>query len=157
MAVHADGRAGACQRAADWTQKFIVAGYIVLLLILSLRCCWSTNTGLYQRRQNDDLQPIGVCRRQGTFKLRTHNVIKEGNFQLFKTTNHAKVLWDPRSKPKGLLMGHLNISKIKYHLNSVASKTEQLEQLLTNSNLDLLVGNMVDRIINKHRILGFRI
>ncbi len=34
-------------------------------------------------------------------------------------------------KTKGLLMGHLNI-------RSVASKTEQLEQLLTNSNIDLL-------------------
>ncbi len=77
----------------------------------------------------DNARPFGVNRLQGTFKLRAHNETK--GFHLFKTANHEKLLWDSRSKPKGLLMGHLNI-------RSVASKTEQLEQLLTNSNFDLL-------------------
>ena len=50
---------------------------------------------------------------------------------MFQTVNHAIVLWDPKIKPKGIYGGHLNI-------RSVVSKTEQLEQLLTNSNLDYL-------------------
>ncbi len=71
----------------------------------------------------------GLNKLQGTLKLGAHNEIKD--FHLFKTANHEKLLWDSCSKPKGLLMGNLNI-------RSVASKTEQLEQLLTNSNFVLL-------------------
>lgn len=56
---------------------------------------------------------------------------KQRNFLLFQTTNHAKVLWVPRAKPKGLLGGHLNIRR-------VASKTDQLEKLLMDSNQDFL-------------------
>lgn len=74
----------------------------------------------------DDAQPFGVDRLQGTFKLCANNEKKD--FRLFKTANHEKLEWDLRSKPKGYLMGHLN-------LRSVASKIDQLEQLLTNSEL----------------------
>lgn len=48
-----------------------------------------------------------------------------------QTLNHAKLIWDPRSKTKGLLGGHLNI-------RSIVSKSNQLEHLLSHSNLDFL-------------------
>ena len=41
------------------------------------------------------------------------------------------MLWDPRSKPRGLLGGHINI-------RSLVSKSDQIEHLLNNSNLDFL-------------------
>lgn len=50
---------------------------------------------------------------------------------MFQTVNHAKVLWNPKIKPGGIFGGHLNI-------RSILSKTEQLEQLLSDSNLDYL-------------------
>ncbi|KAK0142318.1 putative RNA-directed DNA polymerase from transposon X-element [Merluccius polli] len=50
---------------------------------------------------------------------------------IFKTLNHAKIVWDPKSKPTGLLGGHLNI-------RSAVSKQSQLEHLLSDSNLDFL-------------------
>lgn len=56
---------------------------------------------------------------------------KQQRYRLFQTVNHAKVLWDPEVKPKGVFGGHLNI-------RSAVSKSEQLEQLLTHSNLDFL-------------------
>jgi len=52
-------------------------------------------------------------------------------YQTFQTVNHAKVVWDPKRKPRGLLGAHLNI-------RSIISKTEQLTHLLANSNLDFL-------------------
>lgn len=58
-------------------------------------------------------------------------LIKQQRTKLFQTVNHANVLWNPKSKPKGIFGGHLNI-------RSVVSKTEQLEHLLTDSNLDYL-------------------
>lgn len=53
---------------------------------------------------------------------------KQTALRLFQTVNHAKILWDPKVKPKGILCGHLKI-------RSVVSKTEHL---LTDSNLDFL-------------------
>jgi len=50
--------------------------------------------------------------------------------RIFQTANHAKVLWDPKVKPRGLFGGHLNI-------RSVVAKSE-LSHLLSNSNLDFL-------------------
>lgn len=50
---------------------------------------------------------------------------------LLHTLNHAKVIWDAKSKPKGLLGGHLNV-------RSISSKTDQVEKLLTDSNLDFI-------------------
>ena len=58
-------------------------------------------------------------------------VAKQQKYRLFQTVNHAKVLWDPKVKPKGVFGGHLNI-------RSAVPKSEQLEQLLTYSNLDFL-------------------
>lgn len=49
----------------------------------------------------------------------------------FQTLNHAKVIWDSRSKPKGLLGRHLNI-------RSIASKIDHVDKLLTDSNLDFI-------------------
>lgn len=45
--------------------------------------------------------------------------------------NHAKVVWGPNVKPKVIFGGHLNV-------RSLTSKTEQIEKLLTGSNLDYL-------------------
>lgn len=36
-------------------------------------------------------------------------VTKQQRYRLFQTVNHAKVLWDPKVKPKGVFGGHLNI------------------------------------------------
>lgn len=62
----------------------------------------------------------------------SQNVLtKQQATKMFQIVNHAKVLWDPLIKPKGLFGGHLNI-------RSLVSKYEQIEQLLTNSNLHYL-------------------
>lgn len=49
----------------------------------------------------------------------------------FKTVNNARVMWDPKTKPKGLLGGHLNI-------RSFIPKSDQIKHLLADSNLDFL-------------------
>lgn len=49
----------------------------------------------------------------------------------FQTLINAKIFWDSRLKPKGLLLGHINIRRI-------ANKTEQMEHLLSESNIDIL-------------------
>lgn len=49
----------------------------------------------------------------------------------FKTVNQSKVIWDPQSKPRGLLGGRLNI-------RSVISEIDQINHILTDSNLDFL-------------------
>lgn len=51
--------------------------------------------------------------------------------KMFQTVNPAKVLWDQNAKPKGLFGVHRNI-------RSLVSKSEQIEELLTNSSLDYL-------------------
>ena len=62
---------------------------------------------------------------------------------MFQTVNHAIVLWDPKIKPKGIYGGHLNI-------RSVVSKTEQLEQLLTNSILkDIAKKFQLTQMVNR--------
>ena len=61
----------------------------------------------------------------------TSTSLKQQQMKLFQTVNHASVLWDAKSKPKGIFGGHLNI-------RSIISKTEQLEHLLTDSNIDYL-------------------
>ncbi len=58
-------------------------------------------------------------------------VIKQRASYLFQTVNHAKVIWDPKLKPRGLFGGHLNA-------RSVVSKSVQLIHLLSSSNLDFL-------------------
>lgn len=56
---------------------------------------------------------------------------KQQKMFFFQTLNKAKVVWDFRSRPKGLLFGHINI-------RSIVNKTEQIEHLLSNSNIDML-------------------
>lgn len=58
-------------------------------------------------------------------------VTKHFNIGLFQTVQHSKMIWDPCAKPRGLIGGHLNIC-------SVRAKTDQLENLFTDSNLDFL-------------------
>lgn len=63
--------------------------------------------------------------------MQTLVVSKQRQMKLFQTVNHASVLWNPLTKPKGIFGGHINI-------RSVMSKTEQLEHLLLGSNLHYL-------------------
>ena len=56
---------------------------------------------------------------------------KQRQFRFFQTVNHAKVIWDSKTKPKGIVGGHLNI-------RSIISKQDQVQHLLTDSNLDYL-------------------
>lgn len=58
-------------------------------------------------------------------------LIKQRTSLFFQTVNHAKVIWDPKLKPKGLFGGHLNV-------RSAVAKTDQVKHLLMNSNLDYL-------------------
>ncbi|XP_048064764.1 taste receptor type 1 member 1-like [Megalobrama amblycephala] len=51
--------------------------------------------------------------------------------QHFQTVNHARVLWDVKRKPKGILGGQLNI-------RSLIPKRDQVSALLLDSNLDYL-------------------
>ncbi len=40
------------------------------------------------------------------------NHAAQKQFKLFQTVNHARVIWDSKLKPKGILRGHLNIQSI---------------------------------------------
>ena len=41
---------------------------------------------------------------------------KQRQFRFFQTVNHAKVIWDSKTKPKGIVGGHLNIqNKIRFN------------------------------------------
>jgi len=51
--------------------------------------------------------------------------------RLFQTVNHARIIWNSESKPKGILGGHIN-------LRSKLPKIGQIHNLLTDSNLDFL-------------------
>lgn len=65
-------------------------------------------------------------------KLKTLNptIKKHKKMNFFQTLNNAKVIWDPRSKPKGILIGHINIC-------SIGPKKEQIDHLLGESNIDI--------------------
>ena len=84
-----------------------------------------------------DLQPpAGTLAKPGNTVQHRHScgnmvVTKHFSISLFQTVQQSKIIWDPRAKPKGLLGGHLNICSVK-------AKTEQLEKLFTDSNLDFL-------------------
>lgn len=69
--------------------------------------------------------------RPPTLTTQTTSYLKQQQMKLFQTVNHASVLWDAKTKPKGIFGGHLNV-------RSIISKTEQLEHLLTDSNIDYL-------------------
>ncbi len=51
--------------------------------------------------------------------------------EIFRTLNHARLVWDHQLKPKELLCGHINI-------RSLTPKREQIEHLLCDSNIDIL-------------------
>ena len=58
-------------------------------------------------------------------------IAKNRKWEVFQTVNHSRIVWDPKAKTKGLLGGHLNI-------RSILSKSEQIQHLLLDSNLDFL-------------------
>lgn len=63
-------------------------------------------------------------------KLTTNRaVVKNRKWNVFRSVNNSKILWDPSIKPKGLFGGHLNV-------RSLMSKNEQIRHLLMDSNLD---------------------
>lgn len=64
-------------------------------------------------------------------KMINPGIAKNRKWAFFHTVNHSKIIWDPKTKPKGILGRHLNI-------RSILSKTEQINHLLLNSNLDYL-------------------
>lgn len=66
-----------------------------------------------------------------TRKLINPAITKKRDWSIFQTVNNARVVWDPKAKPKGLLGGHLNIHSIK-------SKSDQIQHLLNESNLHFL-------------------
>ena len=84
-----------------------------------------------------DLQPpAGILSDQGNSNQPGHSsrnpaFTNHCNTVLFQTVQHSKIIRDPHAKPKGLLWGNLNICSVK-------AKTEQLQPLFTDSNLDFL-------------------
>lgn len=44
--------------------------------------------------------------------LQAHALTKQRQNLFFQTVNHAKVVWDPTVKPKGIFGGHLNIQSL---------------------------------------------
>lgn len=59
------------------------------------------------------------------------DISKNRKWDVFRTVNHSRTVWDPKAKPRGILGGHLNIRSIKI-------KSLQVQHLLTDSNLDFL-------------------
>lgn len=57
--------------------------------------------------------------------------LKQKELKIFQTVNHAQIIWNPQTKPKGILGGHINI-------RSILPKIDQINRLLTDSNLDYL-------------------
>lgn len=68
---------------------------------------------------------------KSTRKLINPAIMKNRKWKVFQTVNNSRIIWDPRAKSRGLLGGHLNIQSIK-------SKSDQIQHLLTDSNLDFL-------------------
>ena len=58
-------------------------------------------------------------------------IIKNKKWTFFQCLNNARIFWDPKAKPKGLLGGHLNIC-------SLLPKNDQIKHLLLESNIDYL-------------------
>ena len=89
--------------------------------------------------------PIAKCNINSNKKLRVARGLRDVNgkqiinqaitkhrkWKVFQTVNHSRIIWDPKVKPKGLFGGHLNI-------RSIVSKSDQIQHLLMESNLDFL-------------------
>lgn len=86
--------------------------------------CGTITTNLYESR-------IPMVADNVNRKLLNPGIAKNRKRNVFQTVNHSRTVWDPEAKPKGLLCGHLNI-------RSILSKSEQIEHLLLDSNLDFL-------------------
>lgn len=63
--------------------------------------------------------------------MQSQAIIKQRQYLFFQTVNHAKIIWDPTVKPKGILGGHLNI-------RSLHPKCDEIRILLIGSNIDYL-------------------
>lgn len=71
-----------------------------------------------------------------TYQLRAvtdecRSTMKQKEHRFFQTVNHAKIVWNNKSKLRGILGGHLNI-------RSLMPKLDQVHILLTESNLDYI-------------------
>nr|XP_055025620.1 uncharacterized protein LOC129415608 [Misgurnus anguillicaudatus] len=78
---------------------------------------------------NSDLLGSQTCKHR---KWSTNPaVVKNRKWNVFQTVNHSKIIWDSKLKPNGLFGGHINI-------RSLVSKFEQIQFILTKSNLDFL-------------------
>lgn len=72
-----------------------------------------------------------TCTTKAKKHLLNPAIKKLKTWRFIQSVNNARVVWDPRAKPKGLLGGHLNI-------RSITPKSDQIKQLLLESNLDYL-------------------
>ncbi len=110
----------------------------------TFHCCWlgkrwSTKnfsrvlTGSPNKTQNSvfNVSNIVVSKLERKITGLNPAIKKLRKLNFFQTVNNARVLWDPRAKPKGLLGGHLNI-------HSIIPKSDQIKHLLAKSNLDFL-------------------
>lgn len=82
----------------------------------------SVTRDVYQQRQS----PVRANRH-----LTNRATLKQRHLKLFKTVSHAQIIWNSETKPKGILGGHINI-------RSILPKIDQIQNLLTDSNLDFL-------------------
>lgn len=106
--------------------------YVTLDSYLLLKCLFYHK--ILKKSEASSYSKVGFLIHEPVVKgLHTQatSFLKQQQMKLFQTFSHASVLWDAKTKPKGIFGGHLNIQ-------SIISKTEQLEHLLTDSNIDYL-------------------
>lgn len=84
-----------------------------------------------ESRNISDRHGVGLTLTMPSIRSRNPVMKKHHITKFFQTLNQARTVWDPRCKVKGLFGGYLNIK-------SMATKREQLENLLVNSNIDFL-------------------
>lgn len=68
-------------------------------------------------------KPVGFLQQPQTHPL----LLKQRQFKLFQTVNHAQIIWNSEAKPNGILGGHINI-------RSMPPKIDQIQNLLMDSN-----------------------
>lgn len=101
---------------------------------LSVRSTTGTSQVLRKGKMNDIHGVNNTAAPQlhnSNHQLRKRTRMTQQKYRYFQTVNHAKVIWDPDCKRRGILGGHLNICRL-------IPKREEVEHLLTDSNLDFL-------------------
>ena len=71
------------------------------------------------------------CHVSAKSHLANRATLNQRQSRLFQTVNHAQIIWNPDTKPRGILGGHINI-------RSILPKIDQIQNLLMESNLDFL-------------------